>query len=133
MSDITKQAVSDATRMNDTSRTGEKVAELMLEDVVAEMQNNGTKPQDIEKNVNKYINAVNSEANKNPGYNLNFEIVDSNNDGKWNSGESVKVHNESRWSWRQPEQFKLDGSPDFKNATDAMLTESAQVKMQAEK
>ena len=132
MSDkINQQAVNDANEMNDLSRTGERVAELMLEDIYAGLKNEGAKPQQLEAGVNKYINMVNAEANKNTGYNLSFEIVDTNGDGKWNDGEKVQVHNESRWGFRQPKAFDLDGAPDQRgNGADAILTEAAQVKLQ---
>ncbi len=115
---VNEHAKECASEMTDLSRAGEMSAQLMLEEVLGDIQDD-PRTKNTEDSVNKFINAVNAEANKlsetdkkNYPYNLKFEIVDENNDGKWNTGEKVQVKNPSRYSFRQPAAFKLDGSPD---------------------
>lgn len=134
---VEKQAGDDAVKMLDLSRSGEKCAELMLEDVfsgISDRLNQSAKDggKNAEELVNHYINTVNSKADEaaakaGHAYNLNFKIVDENKDGKWNAGEKIQVHNESRYWFRQPAPFNLDGVPDSKDGPDAMLKNQSQL------
>ena len=128
MADNTNQIGDNVSKtMHDLSREGEKSAELMLECIYADLKEKAKTPQELEKGVNDTIKSVNNEANKEKGYNLNFEIVDDNKDGKWNQGEKIQVHNSSRYFFRQPAAFSLDGNPDAKNGPDGMLKNRTQL------
>ena len=132
-SNVEKQAMQDSANMLDLTRVGEKSAELMFSEVYADLQNNqGLKGKDLENSLNRYINTINTSADKladskGEPYNLKFEIVDTNKDGKWNQGEEIRVHNESRYFFSQPASFKADG-PGYANSFDALLKERAQLK-----
>lgn len=119
------KADKDSNKMLDLSSSGEEAARNMLNDVTRQIytdrlnahygdRTNRTQVE-TEECVNSYIQRANKDADKaadkayekgqGPGYNLKFEIVDENGDGKWNFGEKVKVHNESKWWYDQPAPF----------------------------
>lgn len=118
-------------RINNTMKgndiKSEKAAELLLEDIHSTLknQNPNASAQDFEKKMNNAIDYANKKSSDS-GFNLNFQIVDENGDGKWNEGEKIKVHNNSRY-FNQPKAFKLDGVLDVKDGVDGMRGENAQL------